>query len=481
MNAKSFLALFLATVMLLSVFTACADETDGKDTDTEGTSAETESDVKDELPSITYDGEEIRLLIYTTDYTNNVHVFDEISDNVVDLAKYNTVTKIEERFKLNIVEYVESYEYVNNQYRSLIKAGADDYDIIFPDDMHAHYYAEEDLIYDYPSLTYIDLEKDYWDQSLLEYTNIGKNVYYAFGTYDFTYYDLTHCLVFNKDLAASLGCESPYKLVSEGRWTMDAMYEMAKLATYDDGDGEMTVADSYGYVSSSKQILPDFWIAGGTTAIKLDKDNLPYVDIETNERLHNIIDKCLSMFWDGEIWYVSTDQNGNQSANHELLFESEHALFADYTFHYIGQLSDCEADYGIVPFPKYDADQKEYYSRVEAGAALACVPTSNAAPDMAGLLIEAMASTGYQEILPAYYEKALRSRNARDEESQHMLDLVFKTRVYDFADTWYCEHLRDGMFRTMFNENKNNIASYYARYKRMIGKTIDATIEAYTK
>lgn len=488
----SVISFFLALILILSslILVSCKDTPNSDDdpekkVDSDNTPDADDSekvlDVTDEIPEMNFGGDLFTMLTFEETHADMHHVFDEISDDPVDLAKYQMILSLEERFGCDIKEYVQSETYVNSTYRGMIRSGADDYDIVFAYDRFAHYFAEENLIYNYDDLTYINLEKDYWDQSLLNYTNVGGNIYYAYGTYDFTYYDLTHCLVFNKTLLKNLGLENVYDLVYSGNWTMDKMYAMCKEATMEvNGDGEMTAQDSYGLISSGKQILPNFWISGGTTTITLDDELLPCDNINGNELLSNIIDKCFSMFWGDEVWYRSTGM-GNQSDSHDVIFKDNRALFADYTFYYLNQLRDCETDFGIVPYPKYDSEQKEYYSRVEAGTTMATVPITNPEPEKAGAIIEGMASVGYQKLLPAYYESVLKRKTVRDEESQGMIDIIFKTRVYDLGDTWFCDQIRDGLFATMWNNNSNNMSSLYRAYAKKINKTLDDTREAYSK
>lgn len=478
----STLAFLLAILMLIpTLLISCNDDPDTDDpSDTVGGTGDTAADVTDEVPALDLDEREFNFLIFEQGFADMTHVFDEPSDDPVDYAKYLTITELENRFNVDIVEYVESDGYVNSTYRSMIQTGADDYDIVFAYDLYAHYFAEEGVAYDYESLGYVDLEKDYWDQCLLEYTTVGDQVYYAFGTYDFTYYDLTHCLVFNKGMISALGCENPYDLVTSGEWTMDKMYEMCRAATVEvNGDGKMTDADNYGFLASGKQILPNFWISSGTTTVKLNSDNLPEVNISGNERLSNVIDKCFEMFWNGEVWSQYTG-DANQPDNQATMFKNDQGLFADYTFYYLSQLRDSYVEFGILPYPKYDSEQTEYHSRVEAGSTVAVVPITNADPLSAGAILEAMASTGYSKILPAYYESVLKRKISRDEESQGMLDLIFKTRVYDLGDTWYCDQIRDGLFKKMWNNNQNRLSSMYAAYRKMIDSTIEETIKAYS-
>ena len=125
---------------------------------------------------------------------------------------------------------------------------------------------------------------------------------------------------------------------------------MAQATTADvDGDGTMTVDDSYGFVSSPKQVLPNFWMAAGEKSIAKDKDDLPYLNIDGNERFFGIVEKVFQMMWDGGIWYP-TSEDSNFGTNVTQQFSADRALFAGQTFYYLREFRDIETDFGIINY-----------------------------------------------------------------------------------------------------------------------------------
>ncbi|MCR4906217.1 MAG: hypothetical protein K6A33_09060, partial [Clostridiales bacterium] len=159
-----------------------------------------------------------------------------------------------------------------------------------------------------------------------------------------------------------------------------------------------------------------------------------------------------------------------------MLSESR-VLFIDEIFYRLNELRDVEVDFGIIPYPMFDDTQAEYYSRVEAGARIGMIPITNKHPEYAGALLEAMSSYGYNNLIPEYYEVALKRRTSRDSESAEMLDLIFETRRYDLGDTWWCNELRDGLFKTMFGDNNRNLASEMAKQEKIINKTLNKVVD----
>ena len=156
------------------------------------------------------------------------------------------------------------------------------------------------------------------------------------------------------------------------------------------------------------------------------------------------------------------------------MFGESRVLFVDEIFYRLNELRDVEVDFGIVPYPLFDDTQAEYYSRVEAGARIGMIPITNKHPEYAGALLEAMASYGYQNLIPEYYEVALKRRTSRDSESSEMLDLIFATRRYDLGDTWWCNDLRDGLFKNMFAEDDRDLSRAVSALLKHAGYTVDA-------
>jgi hypothetical protein len=259
---------------------------------------------------------------------------------------------------------------------------------------------------------------------------------------------------------------------------VDKFAEMAKNCIADvDGDGKMTwKKDSWGFMSEPKQVLPNFWISAGELSIAKDEQDLPYLNITGNDRFFAVFDKMYSVMWDAGIW--CNNQNGmNYWADAAKMFNEKRVIFMDEIFYRLNELRDVEVDFGIIPYPLFDDQQAEYYSRVEAGARIGMVPITNKHPEYAGALLEAMSSYGYNNLIPEYYEVALKRKTSRDSDSSGMLDMIFAMRRYDLGDTWWCNELRDGLFKNMFAEDDRDLASGIASKEKIINKTLSKVIE----
>lgn len=90
------------------------------------------------------------------------------------------------------------------------------------------------------------------------------------------------------------------------------------------------------------------------------------------------------------------------------------------------------------------------------------IPKTVVNTDQAGIIAEALCAETYKNVIPVYYETAIKTKGARDEESIEMIDFIMSKRVYDFGyvfDNWkgfgFC-------IETLVKEDNPNFASYYA-------------------
>jgi hypothetical protein len=66
-------------------------------------------------------------------------------------------------------------------------------------------------------------------------------------------------------------------------------------------------------------------------------------------------------------------------------------------------------------------------------ASAMAIPSYNKNLEMTGKIIETLSAESHKQLVPAYYEVALKIKYSRDEESVRMLDLIFEGVVYDFG------------------------------------------------
>lgn len=486
---KKFISLLLLAAVAMSSMAACSESTSetnqNTSAETKGTAdvqtsvdeteAETEnSKLSDQLAEANYNG----TTFYISTFQNaNFHYevdAEEMTAVPINDAIWERNNLIEEKYNI-VIEQVLNDDWSNySNVRTAIEAGDSTVSLSVMRCGNDLAFWKDNLVYTYDNIPGIDLTKPYWDKGLNDSLSIGGYQYTAVGAANLDIYDLTFCLLFNKQMITNNQLESPYTLVNEGRWTFDKMAEYMEIAKSDkNGDGQMTLDDIYGYTSAYKMTTPGFWIAGDVMSIGKDENDMPYVAFG-EEAFLNVFEKTFEVVWDTNASYMTED--GLDIPNDcRTLFMNGNAMFMDMSFYYIEQMRDSDTDFGIIPYPKYNEEQENVRCRVCYYMPYIVSGVSENV-EMTGTILEAMHCYSYEEVIPVYYDICLKSKNARDEESQEMLDLIFASRVIDIGDSTLCGQLRDNFMAAMMRGNKRNLASAAAVYSKGILKNLEDAI-----
>ena len=173
------------------------------------------------------------------------------------------------------------------------------------------------------------------------------------------------------------------------------------------------------------------------------------------------------------------DTKSSSGGTNRELFRDGHALFVDMNISDVSVLREMDAEFGILPWPKYD-ESSDYLTNVDAGTNMFIVPITNKVVDNTSLILESMAILGREYVIPAYYDVALKTRNSRDEDSAPMLDIIMQNRVFDLG---YYNTEMGGAYSSHFaelaSENNPDFASWYEKKLKAATATRDKTIAAY--
>ncbi|MBQ7337562.1 MAG: hypothetical protein IJW40_03800 [Clostridia bacterium] len=427
----------------------------------------------DDLPAdLNYGGYEFRIATRERNFFHSNWITDDFDGSRINDAIYDRQCAVEERLGISFVEnLVEQTEPI----RVAMIAGSDDYDMINARCSDSWSYAEQDLYVPVSELTYIDLEKSYWDDNLNAAMTVGGQMYFATGASNITGYDLTHALLFNKEMISDYGLTVPYDLVHDGAWTIEEFAMMAEAVTSDSEGSEDEMV--YGFLSQPKQILPGFWIAAGMLSIEKNEEDIPEFTLPGNEAFVELFDLAYEITYDNGSWFVNQSR-ANEDPVLVDMFQADRGLFYDASCFYIENLRNMETDFGILPYPKYDEAQDDYYSRIE-GCEMTGVPVTVADKERTSAVLEALASLSATTVEPAYYDIVLKSQAARDNDSSEMLDIIFANRVFDLGDTIWCDTLRDGVFETMFMQDDRNLSSKLESVTPVLESKIEESVAAF--
>lgn len=465
------LALALSLLLLVSPFMiSCADTGNNN-----GDDNSERSGVFASLPNYNFKGETFTFLSNTSTYSNARNCFDEdeVMVGTIDQAIYERNIKVASAFNVKFEEYYEnSVDDVKNYVDELVMAQDTGFDVVCIPARYMLNLAAKNYLYSYDELDNIDLNGDAWIKWVNDIIEINNDMYFAFSDAMLSIYDFTHMLLFNQNVLKRYNLTSPYEYIDNDTWTVDNMYMMMRKVSNDlNGDGKYTEEDMYGYTCAAYQVLPNFWVSAGENTVEKKARGYFVFNLDGDQRFLEIYTRTFEMFRETNVWYNGSD-NTNRYYDTDLTFQTNHALFADHTFYSISQLRDMESDFGVVPYPKWDSSQDEYYARIEAGSKTWGVMYMQD-PKITGTIIEAMALQSHAELIHTYYDITLQLKLTRDDKSIEMLDLIRNSMAYDPGDTIFCTIVRDGMFKDAFLNNKRELSSLLGTYKDKVSSDIN--------
>ena len=322
---------------------------------------------------------------------------------------------------------------------------------------------------DWNDLDDINYENPYWNSRVATDINYGGKVYTMGGDLNLTTYNSTNCLIFNKSLFDDLGIDYPYQDVYDYTWTIDKMIEIVKQG-YSDLNGNSTwdkEGDRIGFTGWGWEMNTAVYIGMGGMPVINDENNMPALNLN-NDRTVKIFDKILELF-DKQNAY---SEMSNYATVGQLLSEGR-LLIADRFINSLSINRNSDYEYGLIPYPMLDEEQGEYNSRAANIAHLCYIPTTNTQLQDTGLILEAMSIESYNNVRPTYYDVTLSLKEAVDEETIDMVDIVLASSTYmyeGFVDS-------AGIIGRVIGNQSNTFSSWYAAneavFKKMIEKMVD--------
>ncbi|HHX54514.1 MAG TPA: hypothetical protein GX704_06355 [Clostridiales bacterium] len=471
-------AAFLAAVLFMSAVVSCG----GSPKSVTDTAAQADipadpgagitEELKPDLPESDFGGYDFRFLNGNTASWMTIFVVTAAEQNgeAVNDALYTRNLAVSEKYGVKISEI--STTSVANDAKKSVAAGDNNFDVALITMADAIACVQTGAATDFEIIPYIDLEKPWWIQNAQKYTSIGNKIYYALSQFDTSHYDGVRGLYFNKTLRQNFELDDPYQLVADNKWVIEKMGELGAAVAQDlDGDGKWTKADRYGYTS---------WYAiggeamiygiGSHTSLAKDENDMPYFDM--NESYHiERFEAVARMFALDGFKHPSGDAGNNGGVD---FFKNDQTLFYNECMGNIQKLRTMDTDFGIIPSPKYNEEQEEYY-HLGGNPYFMQVPVTTPDLERTGILMEALAYESMKVVPPAFYDIMLTTKIARDNESSKMLDIVFSSLSYYLPVA--LNILENGVTDLIW-KNNTDFASFFAKNESKISAAIE-DIKAY--
>ena len=480
---KRYLTLAITAALMLSAF-SCGSGGEGKDSSTsapDSTGEETTApEETDGLPEKDMDKFELKIIHFDGNWLSwaltKLDAESETGDRLND-AIYKRNRNMEERFNCEI--NVTGKETINaGDIQSETMAGDSNYDVWFMYDNWT--LGAVEYLLPWEELPYINLDREWWNPSATEVFNLEGKTYAAAGNYSLSVLSRASGFAFNKDIYNKMNrSENIYDLAREGKWTIDVMYDTAKNAYIDlDGDSSMNENDQYGISGSWKETFWRFLSGSDVRFISKDSNSDPVFDLQKNETAINKMLKIFDLFTEKGIYYNPQTKDVHSVQDSEEIFADGRLLFKTVNLFDLEALRTCDIDIGILPCPKYDENQENYYAPsfgAEISVLLKTLPEER--KENVGMLLEALAYDSNANILPEYKEVLLKTKLARDNESEEMIDIILNSISFDFGINAWQNEVGVPIVQRIYVKNDPNVASTLAKMQKSVDAQIKKLVE----
>lgn len=484
---KRHISILLLCSMLCGGLLSCTSGSDSGDETTPATTNEDtakEDEISDGLPDIDLNGWEMRIVAHHDALSDESTIYTtEQNGELINDIIYNRNADIQNRFNFTMtVIPADGWGAHYNALKTSVLAGSRDYDMAFM----LPFAAKANLIldgalYNMLDVPYLDFEKPWWHTNVNDlFTYDG---YLPFVSSDFllSSYQYANILIFNKQIAEDFGLSNIYDTVRDGKWVLDEFAKTVQLVSSDlNGDGKYDENDRYGFATNFGYHAITFGYAIGETSVQIKNGEveLGFKD----ERFYNLADWMYNLFYTSDnVFEIGWDKEC------DIKWDTNQVFMQAIWVNDLEKFRSYVSDFGVIPYPKYDEAQENYYTYVDARSGGIGIPRDAEEDTVSnvGLVLEALSCASYKDLIPAYLESVTSSKLTRDDDSIEMLEIISKGRIWDVGYTFgdglpYIWALRDtnlkpsgGQIASWLESKTPSTVEYYKKildgYKELAG------------
>ena len=493
------LSALLAAILLIPVLVSCGGAKDDAPAQTTaaqneaGTDAQTtEADILDSFKDIDLDGVtlNIDISVNSTEWeTSAPYVMgpEEETGEAVSDQVYRRNRDIAEMLNCDVHWTTQDfyYEGVFPHVQKYVNAGEGSIDMFINDQLGLLKAAMNGLLFNAldPSYdSYFDFDSPGWYTAYMSQLTFSKEKKYVLaGDYFIDVLRGSHTMYFNRNLLAEyFGNENEiYELVLDHAWTLDKLYYYVDGVYTDlNGDSKVDINDRFGIWTNSPVLL---YYASDAGLVRFDSDGKPYLDVNY-DRGSLLMDKILNLYnTDGNLFkltknpsFTTYDSIARFAAGGEMF--TYWCKIANFENNLLRNFDGI----GVAPYPLLDESQSGYKTIVHDIADVGAFPITVTADKMTALsaYVQAMTLHASQNLMPAYYETALKIKYAQDNYSSQMLDIVTEgiNSPFEFAFNTNLNGIFTSGITASVNSSSNVYVSTTESKLEAAQKTLDELI-----
>lgn len=465
-----------AALCLLLLLTSCTQKEEVKEDESASSAVydyqltPEDGELYESVPTGSCKGFTFKILnAYTSSPASNMDA-EEYTGDVIDDEVYGRNLRVEQRLNTVIEQERDTPVNVYDKTVKSVLAGDGAYSAVFttPDYMAA--LAADGYLLSADRMRGVDTSKPWWNTEAMEELSVTGSIYMLFGDIQLSFYDAHSMVGFNMDIVEKTnGLENPYDLADSDKWTLDKMLSMAKSVSADlDGNGIRTFDDMYGSASDGSELLP--LLAGcGRKLMETGDDGLPALVCGKSEIFYDVFMKISdAMYSYSTLPYVyDSVRNEADMLSPSALFKEGNVLFLVTDIGHLYSLRDMNSEFGVLPMPKENENQKDYISYISAKEVTAMgVPALIREAEYTFRIIENLAAESYRTdgTKNNYLDRVLKFRYVNDERSRRNLLTVLSCGEFDLGEVYNFGGVADELKKLCYDTD--TYSSVMARVER---------------
>ncbi len=502
---KKQVSLLLCFLILCQAFAGCSEkqkeggnqnetspavdetETSGEEQKEETTEHDAIEELYSDLPTADYGGYKFSFLNNISNFAYTIMTAEDITGEGINDAIYNRNQKVCSDLNISIVENLESYDQVTNDIRKAISSGDETYSAFWNESYLVAPLAINGELTNVRNISSLNLDKPWWEGNVLNEITFGDYLYFLVGDIHLMLKESYWMCGFNRDMLVSLNMTDPYEQVKNGTWTIDALKAEIDGAVLDlDGNGLYDGLDQLGVTCTTNCFDPLFYGMGENYIDQAEDGSFIFKNPDDRyysvcEKITNTIFTNAAVCLDGKTDNIAQYQAQGQDAWHGV-FSSGHALFYFEPIGSLKKLRDMDAEFGIVPYPKYNEEQDGYHTLIARFAAFCGIPVSLSEENLerVGVILENLCARSYVDLKNAYVNETLNFKYIRDKESSEMMNLILSTGTIDIGNLIGVSSVQQAL-SGQAQTGKTDFASTVNRALKSANKLLDRNMKQLTK
>lgn len=491
------LACLVLVALLLLVACATPGDDDSQSTTTPTVSQPSETTSNDfqtgetdvpqyDFPDVTYNDEVFRIFNGTQSYNMIMNVTaEDVTGEKVNDSLHDNVLAIEDQFKVKVEETLSPFGAdMLTVVRTEMQSGDAKHDVVYLYSTQVGSLIGSgglSNLYDNES---INIDRAWWNQSLKnDATLYGTNLYYLVSDAHLMSFEGTWCIYFNKEIMTNLGMDLPYVAVRSNEWTMEKLYTYAAAGASLNGDISYNWSNDgssiYG-LASFKNLMNALVVGCDAMYVRKDANDVPYYSFPSENALYDKLESIARITGEAGT-YISANARSSGLHYIETIFSQGRSMMMGGEIKAAAnELTETDFEFGVVPIPKYNSAQENYYSNMLWNTLLMTIPISAPDPERSGIIMDALSYLAMVNTMPVYYDR-VSYKGLADNDSIEMLNIIGESRYLNWGLTYGWLSSIEPNVNAQLDTGNSSLASIVSRSDRVVSAMINKTLDSIKK